>query len=206
MFSQLSRKIRTWFIYGVIIVLPVAVTVWLVLALINVLSVPLNLLLGERLPSILYFLITLVIITIIGLFGRNIIGRTLFKPIEALVNRIPLINVIYKSSKQIISSFAMQDNAQLKPVLIEYPRKGLWAIGFLTQTAVAGIITKSGADFGSDKVAVLIPTTPNPTSGFFVYVPKTDIQELDISIEDSVRVLMSAGVVNPAKLKTKEIK
>eukprot|EP01047_Picozoa_sp_COSAG01_P060751 COSAG01_NODE_7491_length_3186_cov_3.612569_4_plen_209_part_00 len=197
MIKIISSKLRVWFLYGLILVLPVAITIWLVITLINVFSMPFNLIFQEKLPNILGFLITISIITLLGLFGRNFIGKTLLKPIELLMNKTPLINIIYKSVKQIISSFALQDKENLNPVLIEYPRKGLWAIGFLTQSNVLGLNNKEGHNLGKDKVAVLIPTTPNPTSGFFVYVHKDDIELLNMSVEDSIRVLMSAGVVSP---------
>lgn len=199
MFKKLYIKIRTWFIYGIIVVLPVAVSVWVILTLINVVSIPLNLLSQEKFPTILSFFLSLFSITLIGLFGKNFIGKTLLKPIEILMTRMPLINIIYKSTKQIVSSFAVQDKKDLKPVLIEYPRKGLHAIGFVTKSFVTGLKNIKGKDLGKDKVPVLIPTTPNPTSGFFVYVNKNDIEYLDMNVEDSIRVLMSAGVVSPEK-------
>jgi len=89
----------------------------------------------------------------------------------------------------------------MRSVLVEYPRKGMWAIGFVTLDEVKGLTSEDGEDIGKDKIAIFLPTTPNPTSGYFVYVNKDDVVEMDLTVEESIKVLMSAGVVSPDGLK-----
>jgi uncharacterized membrane protein len=111
---------------------------------------------------------------------------------------------VYRSTKQIINAFSFNKNKSLmRSVLVEYPRKGMWAIGFVTLDEVKGLTTADGQDIGAGKIAVFLPTTPNPTSGYFVYVDKSEVLEIDLTVEESIKVLMSAGVVSPEGLKNK---
>ncbi|NQY75089.1 MAG: DUF502 domain-containing protein [Candidatus Margulisbacteria bacterium] len=195
--SRIIDLLKKDFMYGLIIILPTIVTIWLVSFTIRLISGPLSNLLGQRTPEFVSFIITIVIITLIGIVTRNILGKALFHFMENLMHRIPIINRIYKSTKQIISSLSMKDKKMLSAVLVEYPRKEMWALAFITQDHVEGLLDENGQDIGHDKLALFIPTTPNPTSGYFVYVPKKDVIRLGFSVEQSVKILMSAGVVNP---------
>jgi uncharacterized membrane protein len=194
---SLGTKLRRDFAYGLILVLPVVATVWLVIFMIQVISGPLSTLFAQKIPTPISFLLTLVLITVVGLLGRNFLGKALFKYTEYLISRIPVINNIYRSTTQIVNAFTMKDKAKMSPVLLEYPRPGAWALGFVTRSNVTGLLNSNGVDLGEGMVAVFVPTTPNPTSGYFIYVKEVDIHHLKMSVEESIKVLMSAGVVNP---------
>lgn len=191
------QRIRLNFIYGLVIILPIFATVWLVLFFVEWITGPATTLIGPGVPQLLSFGITIIFIAIIGLLAKNYIGKVVLETAESMVIKVPIIGSIYTSTKQIIGAFSLKNKKNLVPVMIEYPRQGLWALGFITQEDVC-IDTESGEVFGGDKVAVFVPTTPNPTSGYFVYVDKTAITRLAMSVEQSVKLLMSAGVVNPS--------
>tara|TARA_A100001015_G_C14804972_1_gene638492 strand:- start:101 stop:688 length:588 start_codon:yes stop_codon:yes gene_type:complete len=191
------RRIRDYFIYGLLIIIPIFATVFVVLTIVNFLNYPINDVLKLSVPPYFSFLISVLFITVLGLITSNFIGRFFLKWFDLIVAKLPLIGNIYKSSKQIVNAFSLQGKKDFKPVLVEYPRKGLTVLAFLTSSNVTGLITKDGTDFSKNKVSVFIPTTPNPTSGFFVYLDKNDVTELDMTMEGAVKILMSAGVVGP---------
>ncbi|MEM6309778.1 MAG: DUF502 domain-containing protein [Pseudomonadota bacterium] len=133
---------------------------------------------------------------VIGWMAKGIIGRSMIRFAESLVERTPVVRSIYSGIKQISETvFAQSDRNFEKACLIEYPRKGIWAIGFISTTA-KGEVAAKGND-GGDMVSVFVPTTPNPTSGFLLFFPKEDVIELDMSIEDSAKLVISAGLVYP---------
>tara|TARA_Y100001970_G_scaffold274093_1_gene373302 strand:- start:229 stop:849 length:621 start_codon:yes stop_codon:yes gene_type:complete len=197
--ESISQRFRRNFLYGLIVILPVAVTFWLLKLLINLFSGPFSSLFGDQVPEVVFFIVGIILIALVGFIARNIIGRYLLKIIEGIMTRIPIIKTIYGSVKQIVTAFSFQNKGLLSAVLVEYPRKGIWALGFLTQENVVGLLDDKGTDLGENKVAVFVPTTPNPTSGYYVYFDEKDVKKLAMSVEDSVKVLMSAGVVNPGQ-------
>ena len=190
--------IKRDFLYGLIMILPIITTIWLVKFSVGLMSGPAIAIFGKNFPPIASFALTLIFITGIGILARNIIGRAVLNYVEHLMSRIPIINIIYKSVKQIVNAFSFQDK-MLSAVMVEYPRKGMWALGFLTNENPSGVMSKSGEDKVEGMVSVFIPTTPNPTSGYFLYLNKSEVVELDTSIEDSVKLLMSAGVLAGSK-------
>ena len=131
-----------------------------------------------------------------GFIAKGIIGRSLIRFAESLVERTPVVRSIYSGIKQISETiFAQSETSFETACLIEYPRKGIWAIGFISTGAKGEIAAKSGGD--GEMMSVFLPTTPNPTSGFLLFVPKTDVIELDMSVEDSAKLVISAGLVYP---------
>jgi uncharacterized membrane protein len=139
-------------------------------------------------------LFVLILITIIGWFSRYFFGKFLFKLTESVINRLPFISTIYKSLKQIIKTFGESNMAAFsKTVLVEYPRKNSYAIGFLTRDTGGEVQSKTGQHV----MNVFIPTTPNPTSGFLLMVPREDIIELDMSVGDGIKMIISGGIVVP---------
>jgi len=190
-------NIKRDFLYGLIVILPILATVWIVKVTINLISGPINSLFGQKAPLLVSFLLTIAIILLVGIAARNIIGKAILTFIEKLFKRIPIINMIYRSTKQIVNAFSFSNKNLLSAVLVEYPRKGILALGFITKETVSGIQDKNGKEICEGKVALFMPTTPNPTSGYFIYVDRKEIIELSLSIEDSIKVLMSAGVVSP---------
>ncbi len=192
------EKVRLNFFYGLVVVLPVFATVWLVLFIIEWITGPASTLIGPGMPQLFSFVVTIIFIILVGLIAKNYVGKIILNFVESVFVKIPIIGAIYTSSKQIISAFSLKDTKNLVPVLVEYPRKDLWALGFITQENVAGINLQDGSEFGNNQLAVFIPTTPNPTSGYFVYSDKDAIKRLDMSVEQSIKLLMSAGVINPS--------
>ena len=155
-------------------------------------------LLGFHLPG-MGALLTLLVVFVTGLLTANFIGQRLVRWWEALLHRIPVVRSVYQSVKQISDTvFSPSGQAFRQAVLVQYPRPGSWTIGFLTGTPGGEI----AAHLGKDMVSLYVPTTPNPTSGFFLMVPKADVVELDMSVEDALKYLISMGVVAPTSPKT----
>ncbi|NJB68149.1 putative membrane protein [Desulfobaculum xiamenense] len=129
-----------------------------------------------------------------GVLGRNILGRFVVRIGEALLNNIPLVNKFYNAVKQLVNTILNGGNKDFKRVvLIEFPRKGIWALAYVTGTAVGEIQRRTEKKV----VNVFVPTTPNPTSGFYLMVPEEELIPLDMSVEDSFKVLISGGIINP---------
>ncbi len=148
-----------------------------------------------RVPGLGLFT-TFVTIFFVGLFTRNIAGRRLVKLGEAILIKIPVFKNIYVGAKQVIETIgASSSRAFSKVVLVEYPRRGIYALAFITGDSRGEV----GEKTGKEMINVFLPTTPNPTSGFFLVVPKDEIIELDMSVEDGVKMLISAGLVVPDK-------
>ena len=194
---------KRYFITGLLIWAPLGITIW-VLSLIlgmmdqSIMLLPIDwqprALLGFHLPGV-GALMTLLVVFVTGLLTTNFIGQRLVRWWEALLHRIPVVRSVYQSVKQISDTvFSPSGQAFRQAVLVQYPRPGSWTIGFLTGTPGGEI----AAHLGKNMVSLYVPTTPNPTSGFFLMVPKTDVVELDMSVEDALKYLISMGVVAPA--------
>jgi len=139
-------------------------------------------------------LFSLVVLLVTGIIATNILGERLVRWSELLLDKIPLVRSIYNMSKQIIQTVVSADSqAFRKVVLIQYPRKGLWSLAFQTGSTSDNL----SKDFGKDTISVFVPTTPNPTAGFLVVVPKDEILELSVSSEDALKYIVSLGVMQP---------
>jgi uncharacterized membrane protein len=205
----LLAGLRSSFLTGLIVITPIGVTIWLiwtltgwidgwVLPLIPGAYNPVNLIrdyTGFEVNIRGLGVVTFIMFTLlVGWIAKGIIGRSLISWAESLVLSIPLIRTLYSGLKQIVETVLSQGNQNFdKACLIEYPRKGIWAIAFISSTA-KGEVQANTAD---DVVAVFMPTTPNPTSGFLLFVPKKDVQVLDMSVEDAAKLIISAGLVYP---------
>ena len=143
----------------------------------------------------LEFLIAFIIITLIGMISLTFIGRTLLAFGQRILNKIPILRTIYNGVGQLTKNFTSGNNKSKKIVLVEYPRKGLWSIGFATGANKGEIASKKGK--GKKLINVFIPTTPNPTSGFLLIVPNKDLIYLDMNFEEASKFIMSAGSINP---------
>ncbi|MFZ6725363.1 DUF502 domain-containing protein [Undibacterium sp. MH2W] len=199
---------RKYFITGLLILVPLAITLWVLHAVISTMDQSLLLLPPEWRPENLVgfqflglgTILTLMIIFVTGLLAQNFIGNYVVKLWEALLNRIPIVNSIYSSVKQVSDTlFSSSGNAFRKAVLIEYPRQGSWTIAFLTGVPGGDVVNHLKGEF----VSVYVPTTPNPTSGFFLMVPKKDAIELDMSVDAALKYIVSMGVVAPEHLPPK---
>ncbi|MGB0688867.1 MAG: DUF502 domain-containing protein, partial [Paracoccaceae bacterium] len=194
---------RNSFLTGVVVIAPVGLTVWLVWTVIGWIDgfvlpfVPsqyqpeaiLKAILGEdvrvniRGLGVVFFL---VFTTFIGWIAKGLLGRTFIRSAENLVNRMPVVRSVYSGVKQIAETvFAQADRSFEKACLIEYPRRGIWAIGFISTTAKGEVSKRSGS--GQKMQSIFVPTTPNPTSGFLLFFPAEDVIELDMSVEDAAK-------------------
>ena len=213
---------RNSFITGIVVIAPVGLTVWMVWTVIGWIDgfvlpfVPsqyqpeeiLKAILGEdvrvniRGLGVVFFL---VFTTFIGWIAKGLLGRTFIRSAENLVNRMPVVRSVYSGVKQIAETvFAQADRSFEKACLIEYPRRGIWAIGFISTTAKGEVSKRSGS--GQKMQSIFVPTTPNPTSGFLLFFPAEDVIELDMSVEDAAKLVISAGLVYPEDLPVKELK
>ena len=193
---------RKYFITGLLVLVPLVITLWVLNLIIGTLDQSLlllppqwrpELLLGFNLPGV-GTILTLVIIFITGVVTRNFVGNRLLMLWELLLKRIPVVNSIYSSVKQVSDTlFSSSGNAFRKALLVQYPREGVWTIAF--QTGVPGGDVKN--HLSGDYVSVYVPTTPNPTSGFFLMLKKEDTIELNMSVDEALKYIVSMGVVAP---------
>ena len=205
---------RKYFITGLLIVVPLGITLWVLNLVISALDQSLLLLpeawrpdthITVNFPGVgltqldvpgVGAVLTLLVIFLIGLLTQNFIGKRVVGGWEALLRRIPVVNSIYSSVKQVSDTlFSSSGNAFRKAVLIQYPRQGSWTIAFLT--GVPGGDVKN--HLVGDYVSVYVPTTPNPTSGFFLMMPRADAIELDLSVDAALKYIVSMGVVAPGQ-------
>lgn len=193
---------RKYFLTGLLILVPLAITLWVLHAIISTMDQSLLLLPPQWRPAELFgfqvlgfgAVLTVLIIFLTGLLAQNFIGNYVVRVWEGLLNRIPIVNSIYSSVKQVSDTlFSSSGNAFRKAVLIEYPRQGSWSIGFLTGVPGGDVVNHLKGDY----VSVYVPTTPNPTSGFFLMVPKADAIELNMSVDEALKYIVSMGVVAP---------
>ncbi|MFM8501953.1 MAG: DUF502 domain-containing protein [Fluviibacter sp.] len=199
---------KRYFITGLLIWAPLGITLWVLSFILGMMDQSIMLLpnawqpralVGFNIPGV-GAVMTLLVVFITGLLTANFIGQRLVRWWEALLHRIPVVRSIYQSVKQISDTvFSPSGQAFRQAVLVQYPRQGSWTIGFLTG-APGGEIA---ARLGDNMVSLYVPTTPNPTSGFFLMVPKADVLELDMSVEDALKYLISMGVVAPTTLPVK---
>jgi uncharacterized membrane protein len=198
---------KKYFLTGLVVLIPLAITVWVLKTIINTMDQTLLLLplayqpktlLGFNIPG-LGTLLTLLIIFLTGVLAANFFGRQLLLAWESLLNRIPVVKSIYSSVKQVSDTlFSSNGQAFRKAVLIQYPHAGSWSIAFVTGVPSAEV----AVHLQGDHISVFLPTTPNPTSGFFMMLPKSQVHELDMSVDEALRYIVSMGVVGPdGKLK-----
>ena len=191
-------SIRNNFIAGIVVLIPIGITVYLSLFFIKISSKILpkeinpNSYLPYNIPG-LEILIALILITFIGWLSLSFIGKRLFELFESVLAKIPILRTIYSAVDQLIETFAKSKSSKKNVVLIEYPRKGVWAVGFATKENTGEIKKKVGQDL----INVFVPTTPNPTSGFLLMFPKSDVIYLDLSFEEASKFIVSAGSTNP---------
>lgn len=193
---------KRYFITGLLIWVPLGMTAWVLKFLIDtmdqsLLLLPENLqpenLLGMNIPGI-GTVLTLLVVFLTGLLTANIIGQKLVSFWEGVLWRIPVVKSIYWSIKQVSDTlFSSQGEAFRKALLVQYPREGLWTIAFMTGQPGGDVINHLKGEY----ISVYVPTTPNPTSGFFLMMPKSDVIELDMSVDTALKYIISMGVVSP---------
>ena len=190
-------KIRNYFITGVVVLIPIGITAYLTLFLINISSKILpkeinpNHYLPYNIPG-LEILISIFLITIIGWLSLSFLGRRLLKLFEDILKKIPILRTIYSAITQMTETFTKGDKSNKNVVLVEYPRKGCWAVGFATKENSGEISNKTKKNL----INVFVPTTPNPTSGFLLMFAKEEIIYLDMTFEEASKFIVSAGTSN----------
>ncbi|MDB0036494.1 DUF502 domain-containing protein [Pelagibacteraceae bacterium] len=196
----LISRIRSYFLTGVVVLIPIGITIYLTVLIMSVspslipASINPNKYLPFNIPG-LEFLIAFLIITFVGMVSLTFIGKTLLNFGQRILNKIPILRTIYNGLGQLTKNFTSSNNKSKKIVLLEYPRKGIWSVGFATDDNKGEISNKVGR--GKRLINVFVPTTPNPTSGFLLMVPKKDLIFLDMNFEDASKFIMSAGSINP---------
>lgn len=188
------KTIRNYFLAGLIVLLPIFVTFYFVIGLFLTVDRLVRPIVPYQIPG-LGFISGLILIFIAGIIGKNVIGRRLIGHWEWLMSQIPVVKQVYSTIKQIMDAFVNTStiNAFKYVVLVEYPRKGLYQLGFVTNTEVERLWEATGKEI----VNVFLPTTPNPTSGMLVIVPKDDVIYLDITVEEGIKLILSGGVITP---------
>ena len=209
-------SLRASFLTGLVVIAPVGLTIWLIWSVVgwidgfvlplvpqayhpdrmiqNLLGLDPSVQINVRGLGVVIFLIFTIVV---GWVAKGFIGRSLIRFAESLVERTPVVRTIYSGIKQISETiFAQSERSFEKACLIEYPRRGIWALGFIS-TDAKGEITARASENGEPMVSVFLPTTPNPTSGFLLFFPKSDVMELDMTVEDAAKLVISAGLVYP---------
>ena len=195
--KSITLLLRNYFITGVVVLIPIGFTLYLSKVLIGLSSKILpeninpNSYLPYEIPGI-EILISLIFITIVGGLSLSFLGKRILKLIDDLFKRIPFLRTIYSAIVQMTETFSKKDNDKKSVVLIEYPRKDVWAVGFATKENTGEMAKKTNKKL----INVFVPTTPNPTSGFLLMVPKKDLIYLDISFEQASKFIVSAGTTN----------
>jgi len=202
MYSVRGQLIKRYFITGLLIWVPLVITGWVLSLIVSTLDQSLRLLpeaihpqniVGFAIPGV-GALLTLAMILFTGLLAANFIGQKLVGWWDKLLSRIPVVNTVYKSVKQVSDTlFAPNGNAFRKALLVQYPRYGSWTIAFMTGQPGGDLVNHLQGEY----VSVYVPTTPNPTSGFFLMMPANEVVELEMSVDEALKYIISMGVVAP---------
>ena len=204
----MNRNLQKYIFTGLMSIIPITLTYWIIKNLFLFFSKPgkkiITFLFNRRdlyLDNLIYleylfgFILTIIFLYFLGLLVSNVLGKKIYKVFESLLNMIPVVSKIYKSIKQITSTLSMpQSKAFQKVVLIEYPRKGLWTICMVTGETKS----KDGLFYN-----VFVPTTPNPTSGYLLFVKISDTKPIDLTVEEALQIIISGGMIGPENINTK---
>ena len=199
--SRLQQDLKNDLIAGLLVVIPLATTIWLsslvskfVLTLVTSVPKQLNPLLQDLINLTLGLTVPLLAILLIGLMARNFVGRWLLEFGEGTLSKIPVAGAVYKTLKQLLETFlSNKSNRFRRVVLVEYPREGLFSVGFVTGDVGPSL----QSELDKKLLSVFIPTAPNPTTGWYTLVPESSVKDLDISVEDAFKTIISVGIVNP---------
>ena len=195
---SIFARIRNYFIAGVVVLIPIGVTIYLTIFLISISSKILpkeinpNHYLPYTIPGV-EIAMAIFLITVIGWLSLSFLGKRLLNLFNNILKRIPILRTIYSAIVQMTQTFTKTDKGKKNVVLVEYPRKGSWAVGFATKENSGEISNKTNRKL----INVFVPTTPNPTSGFLLMFPQEDVIYLDLSFEEASKFIVSAGTSNP---------
>ena len=204
---KVSSKIKSYFFTGIVVTAPVAITVYMsyhLLIWINDVTsrlVPKQWTIGDCVPYAVPgagLVLLIVAMIIIGMLTTGYVGKFFVRLWEALVRKMPIVSSIYSLMKQIFETFLSQKTRSFSEVvLVEYPRKGLWTIAFVSKDKTGGEVD---AKIKNKTISIFVPTTPNPTSGFLIFVAENDVVKLDMSVEEGIKYVISCGIVAPTEL------
>jgi uncharacterized membrane protein len=195
---SIFAKIRNYFIAGVVILIPIGITAYITVFFVSISSKILpkeinpNYYLPYDIPGV-EIIISIILITLIGWLSLSFIGKSLLNLFNNVLKKIPILRTIYSALGQMTETFTKTDKGKKNVVLVEYPRKGSWAVGFATKENSGEISDKTKKNL----INVFVPTTPNPTSGFLLMFPKEEVIYLDLSFEEASKFIVSAGTSNP---------
>jgi uncharacterized membrane protein len=201
----LMARLRNYFLAGILVTAPVSITIWIAWNLIGYIDDRVTPLIPPRWNPETYLpfgvpglgvVAMVVVLILVGFFAAGLIGRMVMRRGEAVLARVPVVRSVYSGTKQIFETIlAQQSNAFRQVCLIEYPRRGTWAVGFVTGETVGEVQRLTGATV----INVFIPATPNPTTGFLLFVPEPDVHVLDITVEEGIKLVISGGIVEPGQ-------
>lgn len=202
MMKHIISYLRSRLFTGMVVILPIGITLWIFTRMFNAVDSILGSfiygLLGRRIPG-LGILLTFILVILVGVFTGHYIGKWVMGKVETLLMRIPIIKTIYGPIKDVFGTLTKKDSSNFKKaVLVTYPMEGIQSIGFITKDKV--VID------GVEKTVVFIPTTPNPTSGFLVYLPRSKYIELDIPVDVALKTIVSLGTISPDIIKKSAFK
>jgi len=204
--KRLRTNLKNYFLTGLLVILPIFVTGYVIWFLIRIMDALLQYIplkfhpttyIHFHLPG-LGLILVVILIFIVGILARNLVGRKIVHFGENLVDRIPFVRILYTGVKQLLEAFFVQEKSSFKRVaLLEYPRRGIYVLGFVTGES------RGEAQAKTDKkmINVFVPTTPNPTSGFYILIPEEELIALDMSVEDAFKLLISGGILSPSEVK-----
>ena len=195
-----SKTTKHYIFTGLFSILPIAATYWIIEKLFHFFSTPgstiVEMIFSDKvplyIPELAGFILTILFIYIIGILVSNVLGKRVYVWVEVMLSRIPLVNAVYRTIKQITTSLSGPERQAFKKVVyIEYPRNGIWTLSMVTGEST----NKKGERF----YHIFVPTTPNPTSGYMLYIPQNDTQKTNISIEEGLKIIISGGMLAPKK-------
>lgn len=200
----MTNLLRRWLVAGILIWMPLGATLLVLRFVIGLLDTSLLLIPAAIRPDVpgLGVLLSVVLVLGTGAIAANYLGRRAVVWTEALLGHIPLVGTVYSGIKKLAETVLSNKSVSFRqPVLIEYPRKGIWTIAFITGSPIAEVQEKTGTTV----LTCFVPTTPNPTSGFILMVPEAEVTRLDMSVEEAMRLVISLGVVTPDEVKRKRL-
>jgi len=209
----LLQRVRTNFLTGLVVVVPVALTIWLTWWFVTFVDSQVMPLVPSAYNPRTYIksdipgfgvVVFVVVTTIVGYFAKKVFGKQLILFGESLVDRTPVVRSIYNALKQIVETVLSQSKSSFRQAcLVEYPRRGIWAVAFIATETSGELPEKVGR---GEMLSVFLPTTPNPTSGFLLFVPREDVIPLDMTIEEAAKLVISAGLVTPPTMQERAAK
>lgn len=197
-------RLRNYFLAGILVTAPISITIYVTWGILKFLDnkitpfIPAeynpNNYLPVEIPG-LGLIVAIIFFIVIGWLTRNFFGRLLVRISESIMERVPVINAVYGALKQIFETvMASQSDAFKEVVMFEYPRKGIWVMGFVTGQTKGEVQSLTN----TETVNIFLPTTPNPTSGFLLFVPKKDVKYMDMSVEEGIKMIVSGGIITPS--------